>query len=71
MRVVGIILIVLGLIGLVVGGISYTRRREAVEIGPVSVAVRERETIPIPPILGGVALLAGVGLLVAAGRRRG
>ncbi len=70
MRILGLILIVLGLVGLVVGGISYTREREAVEIGPLSVNVEEKETIPIPPVAGGIALLAGIGLLVAGGRRR-
>jgi len=70
MRLIGIVLIVLGVVGLVAGGISYTRQRETVSVGPVSVAVRKRETIPIPPLLGGLALIAGIGLLVAQ-RRRG
>ena len=70
MRLLGIVLIVLGVVGLVAGGISYTRRRETVSVGPVSVAVRKRQTLPIPPLLGALALVAGIGLLAAA-RRRG
>ena len=70
MRVLGIILIILGVVGLVYGGITYTRRSETVNVGPVSATVQERETLPLSPILSGVALLAGIGLLVAGGRRR-
>jgi hypothetical protein len=70
MRIVGIILIVLGIIGLVYGGITYTRRRETVSIGPLDATVTQRETVPISPIVGGIALVAGVGLLIAGGRRR-
>ena len=70
MRILGIVLIVLGVIGLIAGGITYTKRRETVSVGPVSATVRERETIPIPPILGGIALIAGIALLVSSGRRR-
>lgn len=70
MRVIGVILIVLGVIGLVVGGISYTRSRHTVSVGPLSATVTEKQTVPIPPILGGVAVLVGIGLVVAGGRRR-
>jgi hypothetical protein len=69
-RVLGIILIVLGIAGLVVGGITYTRNRHTVNVGPLSASIQERETIPIPPVLGGVAVLAGVLLLVASRRSR-
>lgn len=70
MRILGIILIVLGIIGLVWGGITYTRRRDTVSVGPISATVQQRETFPISPVAGGVALVAGIALLVAGGRRR-
>jgi len=70
MRILGIVLIVLGIIGLIYGGISYTRRSDTVTVGPVSATVQERETFPIPPVLGAVALVAGIGLLVAGGRTK-
>jgi hypothetical protein len=70
MRIVGIILIVLGVIGLAYGGITYTRHRDTVSVGPISATVTKRETVPIPPIAGGIALVVGIGLLVAGGRRR-
>jgi hypothetical protein len=70
MRILGIILIVLGIIGLVWGGITYTRRRDTVSVGPISATVQQRETFPISPVASGVALVAGIALLVAGGRRR-
>ena len=70
MRIAGIILIVVGIIGLVWGGITYTRRKDTVSVGPISATVQQRETFPISPVVGGIALVAGIGLLVAGGRRR-
>ena len=70
MRIVGIILIVLGAIGLAYGGITYTRRRDTVRVGPLSATVQQKETVPISPVLGGVCLAVGIGLLFAGSRRR-
>ena len=66
---VGIVLIVLGVIGLAVGGINYTRREKVVDIGPIEATAEKRERIPISPIAGGIALAAGVVLLIAGNRR--
>ena len=71
MRIVGIILIVLGSLGLLYGGFSYTRRRDTVQLGPMSATIKQRERVPIPPILSGIALAAGVGLLLVGRRKRG
>jgi len=65
---VGIILVVLGLVGVAYGGISYSQRREVARVGPLQVTTREERTIPISPIVGGVAILAGVALIVAVRR---
>lgn len=70
MRLAGTILIIIGIIGLVWGGITYTRRRDTVSVGPISATVQQRETFPISPVAGGVALVAGIALLIAGGRRR-
>jgi UDP-N-acetylmuramyl pentapeptide phosphotransferase/UDP-N-acetylglucosamine-1-phosphate transferase len=69
-RWVGLILIVLGVLGLVYGGITYTRKRHAVDLGPLQVNVDEKESVPVPPLLGGLAIAAGVVVLVLGGRRR-
>jgi len=65
---VGIILVVLGLVGIAYGGISYSQRREVARVGPLQVTTREERTIPISPIVGGVAILAGVALIMAVRR---
>lgn len=65
---VGIVLIVLGVIALAYQGFTYTRREKAVDMGPIQVSVDKEETVPIPPILGGLALAAGVVLLVTSKR---
>lgn len=70
-RIVGVLLIVLGIVALVWGGISYTRDRTVLDVGPIEAQVEERETIPLPPVLGGIALVAGVLLLFVPARTRG
>jgi hypothetical protein len=65
---VGLILIVLGLVGVTYGGITYTRHREVVNAGPLQVTTREEHTIPISPIVGGIAIVAGVALIIAVKR---
>jgi uncharacterized membrane protein HdeD (DUF308 family) len=69
-RTVGIILVVIGIVALVWGGISWTREETVVDLGPLEATAETRETIPLPPILGGVALVAGIVLLVVPSRRR-
>jgi hypothetical protein len=63
-KIIGVALIVLGVIGLAYGGISWTRNKTVVDLGPVEVQRQDRETLPVPPILGGIALVAGIALLV-------
>ena len=70
MRIAGIVLIVLGIIGLAYGGITYTRRRDTVSLGPLSATIQQRETFPISPVAGVIALVAGIGLFVGGTRRR-
>ena len=69
MRLIGIVLVVIGIIGLVYGGLSWTQREEVVDMGPVEVTATDRESIPIPPIIGGICLAAGAVMLLS-GRRR-
>ncbi|HWG54736.1 MAG TPA: hypothetical protein VN677_15685 [Gemmatimonadaceae bacterium] len=69
MRILGIILIVLGVIGIAYGGITYTRHRDTINVGPVSATVQQKEKFPIPPVAGVIALIVGIGLLVGGSRR--
>ncbi len=71
MRIAGIILIILGVVGLAYGGITYTRRSDTVSLGPITATVNQgRETFPVSPIAGTVVLVAGIRVLIASGRRR-
>jgi hypothetical protein len=69
MRIFGIVLIVIGIIGLVYGGISWTRQDEVADIGPIEITASERETIPLPPIVGGICLAVGTVMVLAGGRK--
>ena len=67
--IVGILLIVLGLIGFAVGGISFTHQKKDVDVGPVQVSHQQTSTIPISPILSTISLIAGIGLVVVGVRK--
>ena len=66
---VAIVLIVLGVLALAYQGITYTTREKVVDLGPIKASVDKQKTIPLPPILGAVALAAGVVLLVVGNKR--
>lgn len=68
--VAGILLIGLGLIALVYQGITYTRHKKVVNLGPVHVTRKTQSRIPLPPILGGIVLAGGVALVIIGSRRR-
>lgn len=70
MKAIGIILIVIGLVGLLWGGISWTDRETVVDLGPVEIQSAERERIPLPPIAGGICVAVGAALLIAGSRRK-
>ena len=69
MKVMGFILVVLGLLALVYGGISYSRQRTVLDVGPFKATATEQKNIPLSPIVGGIALLGGI-LLLAVPRKR-
>lgn len=66
--IVGILLIVVGIIGFAVGGISFTHEKKVVDMGPVQLSHKETSTLPISPILSTISLVAGVGLVVVGVR---
>jgi uncharacterized membrane protein YidH (DUF202 family) len=70
MKIAAIVLIVLGVLALAYGGISYTREEKVLDIGPIEATAKTRETIPLPPVLGIAAIVGGVVLLVAGARKR-
>jgi hypothetical protein len=69
-QVVGMLLIVVGLVSLLWGGISWTQEKTVINLGPIQAKTTERESIPMPPIIGGLLLAGGVVLLVMRPRAR-
>ena len=67
--IVGVVLIVLGIAGLAFGGFSFTRKEKVLDLGPIEASADKKESLPIPPILGALAIVGGV-VLVAVGARR-
>jgi len=65
----GIILVVLGALALAYQGFDYTRREHVVDLGPMHVTAETQKRVPIPPILGGLALVGGIALLVVGGKK--
>lgn len=63
-NIIGIILIAVGAISLGYGGFTYTSNKSVAEIGNLKITAQENETIPLPPILGGICLVAGVAILI-------
>jgi uncharacterized membrane protein YidH (DUF202 family) len=70
MKIAAIVLIVIGVIALAYGGISYTREKKVLDIGPLEATTKERKTIPLPPVVGIAAIAGGVVVLLVSRRRR-
>lgn len=70
LRIIGVLLILIGLVALATGGFTYTHREKVIDIGPIQATAEKHDTIPLPPLLGGVALIGGIVLLVAGARKK-
>ena len=68
-NIIAIILIALGIVAFVYQGITYTTREKVVDLGPIQVMAEKSKTIPLPPIVGAIALLGGIVLLIAGSRK--
>jgi hypothetical protein len=66
---VGIVLIVLGIAGFAFGGLSFTHKEKVIDLGPIQASADKKESLPIPPILGALAIVGGVVLVASSARR--
>lgn len=63
MKMLGILLLVVGVAALAYGGFSWTREKTVIDAGPIQLRTDQRKSLPIPPIVGMVCLIAGGALL--------
>lgn len=68
-KIVAIVLILGGLLGLLYGGFSYTKETQEAKIGPLELSVKETQTVNVPVWAGVAAIVAGGGLLLFAGKK--
>jgi uncharacterized membrane protein len=64
----GFALIILGVLALAYQGITYTTHKKVLDVGPIQATKEEHNTIPLPPIVGGLALVGGIVLVIAGGK---
>lgn len=68
-RVLGSILIVLGIFGIAWGGFTYTTREKVIDIGPIHATREKTHDIPIPPVAGALALVGGIAVLAFGSKK--
>ncbi|MEO5618468.1 MAG: DUF3185 domain-containing protein [Candidatus Eisenbacteria bacterium] len=69
MKPIGLVLVVLGILALVYGGFTYNREKTVLDVGPIHATATEKRSVPISPILGGIAIVGGLVMLMATRRR--
>ncbi len=67
--VIAILLIVLGVFAFAYQGFSYTTTEKAIDLGPIQVTTEKTHSFPLPPVVGGIALVGGILLLITARKR--
>jgi drug/metabolite transporter (DMT)-like permease len=65
MKPLGVILVILGVLALVYQGFTYTTQKKVLDVGPIQATKEEHHNVPLPPILGVLALIGGVVILVS------
>lgn len=69
MKALGFVLVILGILALVYGGVTYNRERTVVDLGPIKATATEQRNIPFSPIVGGIAIVGGLVMLMSQRRR--
>lgn len=64
MRAFGIVLTVAGILALIYGGFDYTKQRTVLDVGPIEAKVDEQKSMSVPPLVGGIILVAGLALVM-------
>ena len=69
MALVGLVLIIIGVIGIAFGSISFTHKEKVIDLGPIEVTADKKDTPPLPELASGAAILAGIVLLFVGARK--
>lgn len=69
LKIIGALLIALGLLGLLYGGFSYTKQTHDVKLGPIEFSVKEKESVNVPVWAGVAAIVGGAVLLLVGGKK--
>ncbi|ADV83251.1 hypothetical protein [Terriglobus saanensis] len=67
---IGILLIILGIVGFALGGVTFTHQKKDIDAGPVQISHESKQTVPINPVVSGIALVAGITLVIVGSRSR-
>jgi len=70
LRLIGVVLLLLGIAGLAVGTFQYTKKKDVLDAGPIHVQTKERETVAVPPLAAGGVAALGLVLVLAGGRKK-
>jgi uncharacterized membrane protein YidH (DUF202 family) len=66
--IIGLVLVIVGVIGFALGGISFSHEKKDVDAGPLQISHKQTKTVPISPVLSTIALVGGIGLVVVGVR---
>ena len=66
--VIALILVIIGILAMVYQGFTYTTQKKVLDVGPIQATKEQHHTVPLPPVLGAIALVGGI-LILVAGRR--
>ncbi len=69
MKLLAALLIVLGVVAFAYGGFSYKTEDKVIDAGPIEVTREKTNRVPLPPVVGGLAVAAGIGMLLVGGRK--
>lgn len=69
LKLVAIVLVIAGILGLAYGGFSYTKDTTVVKLGPIEISAKEKQTVNVPMWAGMGAIVAGALLLVLGGKK--